>query len=60
MFRTRLPGIPRSFPPEHTWHPLGGIVSDTQNVTPETASDEFSTEVDDEDLEAISGGEMVI
>lgn len=35
-------------------------MSDTQNVTPETASDEFSTEVDDEDLEAISGGEMVI
>lgn len=39
-------------------------MSDIQNITPENASDEFSTEfsteVGDEDLEAISGGEYVI
>lgn len=66
--RERLPGIPRAFPSEHiwhplsehTWHPLGVIMSDIQNITPETASDEFSTEVGDEDLEAISGGENLI
>lgn len=32
-------------------------MSDIQNITPETADDEFTAEISDEDLEAVSGGE---
>lgn len=35
-------------------------MSETQNTTPETANDEFTAEISDEDLEAVSGGETVV